>query len=124
MAVGAYFFDTYAFHEIISGNPNYKAFSVGAGAITTRMNLMELYYTLLKKYGKETAENTYDELLEYVIPWDDDAVKEAMEFKLAHAKTNLSYVDCVGYVMAQKWGVKFLTGDKEFEGMSGVEFVK
>ena len=33
-------------------------------------------------------------------------------------------VDCIGYMTAKRLGVKFLTGDREFEGMDNVEFVK
>ena len=32
--------------------------------------------------------------------------------------------DCVGYVVAKRVGVKFLTGDREFKDMPNVEFVK
>lgn len=33
-------------------------------------------------------------------------------------------VDCIGYVYAKENGLRFVTGDKEFEGMENVEFVK
>ncbi len=36
----------------------------------------------------------------------------------------MSYADAVGYYLAQKNKLKFLTGDKEFEELAGVEFVK
>ena len=32
--------------------------------------------------------------------------------------------DCIGYIMAKKLNIKFLTGDKEFENFLNVEFVK
>lgn len=32
--------------------------------------------------------------------------------------------DCVGYVVSQRLGMKFLTGDKEFRGLPNVEFVQ
>lgn len=35
----------------------------------------------------------------------------------------LSYADCLGYVISRNMGIRFLTGDKEFERMGGVEFV-
>ncbi len=34
------------------------------------------------------------------------------------------YIDCIGYVIARRMGVLFLTGDKEFEGLESAEFVK
>jgi len=32
--------------------------------------------------------------------------------------------DSIGYILSIKIGVKFLTGDKEFEDLEKVEFVK
>ena len=32
--------------------------------------------------------------------------------------------DCIGYILAKNIGIKFLTGDKEFENLDNVEFVK
>ena len=39
-------------------------------------------------------------------------------------KRNVSMTDSIGYCLAQQLGIKFLTGDTEFENMDGVEFVK
>ena len=39
-------------------------------------------------------------------------------------KRNVSMTDCVGYILAKQLGIKFLTGDKEFEHLDNVEFVK
>ena len=50
----AYFFDTYAFFEILNGNQNYSKYLKVVGA-TTKLNLMELHYGLLREYGKEFA---------------------------------------------------------------------
>jgi predicted nucleic acid-binding protein len=36
---------------------------------------------------------------------------------------NISYADALGYYLAQKANVKFLTGDKYFKDLQGVEFV-
>ena len=47
-----------------------------------------------------------------------------MEFRLKWKDRGVSITDCVGYIMAREMGIKFLTGDKEFEGLEGVEFVK
>jgi len=47
-----------------------------------------------------------------------------MTFRALNKKRNLSYVDCIGYIIAKQRNIKFLTGDKEFEYMENVEFVK
>ena len=44
MEVKTYFFDTYAFFEIITGNKSYMKFINGINFVTTKLNLMELYY--------------------------------------------------------------------------------
>ncbi len=47
-----------------------------------------------------------------------------MQFRLKWKDRKVSIPDCIGYVMAKNLDIKFLTGDKEFEGLDNVEFVK
>ncbi len=54
----------------------------------------------------------------------DDVVFEAMQFRLQHKKKDLSYADSIGYVLAQRHGLRFLTGDRAFQGMDNVAFVR
>ena len=54
----------------------------------------------------------------------DETLKEAIQFRKTLKKRRLSYADCIGYIYAKRHGMKFLTGDKEFENLPGVEFVK
>ncbi|MBI2670903.1 PIN domain-containing protein [Candidatus Woesearchaeota archaeon] len=124
MEITTYFYDTYAFFEIIKGNRNYNKFSSGVAIVTTRLNLMELYYGLLVKFNKNIADKYYDELLKYIIDIDDETIKQAMVFRVLHKIKNLSYVDCVGYIIAKQRNIKFLTGDKEFKDLDNIEFVK
>jgi len=122
--INAYFFDTYAFYEIISRNPNYKTYIKQTGIITTKLNLMELHYGLILKHGKEHADEVYDWFLQFVVDIDDKIIKDANCFRVQFKKRNLSYVDCIGYVTAKSRGVKFLTGDKQFEDLENVGYVK
>lgn len=118
------FFDSYPFFEIIAGNENYGPYSEGVAIITTKMNLMELYYGLLHKYGKKQAEDYYDRFLEFCVEISDDVIERACEFRLLLKNRDLSYVDCIGYVIAKFRGVRFLTGDEKFEDLENVEYVK
>ena len=118
------FFDTYAFFEILRQNQKYEGFLRNFSVITTRLNLMELYYGLLKNYDRKIADFVYNYLVQYSIDIDDSTIKEAMLFKLQNRERNFSYVDCIGYVLALRNNVKFLTGDNQFKGMPNVEFVK
>ncbi len=116
-----YFFDTYAIIEIINGSANY-AKCISAGVILTKLNLFELYYTLLKLYGKERAAYYMAQYNQFAVDFDEEIIELAAELK--NSNKRLSITDCIGYFVALKKGVKFLTGDKEFRSMQNVEFIK
>ena len=122
--IESYFFDTYAFFEIINGNPNYEKYSKGIAIVTTKLNLMELHYGLLASYGKETADKYFDKFIDLCIEIDDKIIKSANNFRYLFKKKKLSYIDCVGYILAKARNLRFLTGDMQFEDMENVEFVK
>ena len=124
MGVTTYFFDTYAFYELISGNQNYLKYSKNVGIITTKLNLMELHYGLILLYGKEKANVYYDRFSRFCVDFDDSIIKSANEFRFSHKSKKFSYVDCIGYIISILMNVKFLTGDKGFEGLNNVEYVK
>ena len=117
-----YYFDTYAFIEIIKGNPAYSKF-IKTDLVTTKLNLMEVYYWLLNNFGRQTADTFYDETVEYAAEIQDGIIKEAMVFRMQNKSKNLSYVDCIGYILSKANGLKFLTGDRQFKGIDNVEFV-
>ncbi|MBI2147823.1 type II toxin-antitoxin system VapC family toxin [Candidatus Woesearchaeota archaeon] len=119
------FFDTYAFFEILKGNLNYRPYSFGkAGVLTTKMNLLELHYGLLLKAGKMVADTWYDYYLPFTVDIDDEIIKQASLLMATTRKKRISYVDCIGYTIALSRNVPFLTGDKAFEGMPNVTFLK
>ena len=124
MEVRTFFFDTYALYEIIEGEENYKKYTQNIAIVTTKLNLMELFYGLLIRYDEKTANNFYEKFLSYCTGIEDNTIKKAMIFRALNKKRNLSYVDYIGYILAKQRNVKFLTGDKEFENMDNVEFVK
>ena len=45
-----------------------------------------------------------------------------MKFRVMNK--NMSMTDCISYMQAKELGIKFLTGDKEFEDLENVEFIK
>lgn len=118
-----YFFDTYAFLEIIKGNPNYVKF-VDSNFKTSILNLYELYYNLIRDYDEEKALLYFNKYLPFLIEIKNDYIFSASKFKLKMNKRNISYVDAFGYCISKIEGYTFLTGDKEFEGLDHVEFVK
>ncbi len=124
MVLKTYFFDTYAFIEIIKGSKNYAEFSEYASIVTTKLQLMELYYSTLCESGKEQADFYYTLFSPSSVALQDETIKQAMVFRSQHKKRKLSYVDCLGYTLALERGIPFLTGDKEFEHFPNVCFVK
>lgn len=124
MELSIYFFDTYAFYEILDGNTNYQNYKKAVSIVTTRLNLMELHYGLLLNYGKEYADLCYNELLKFVVEISDDIIKLANNFRVLYKDRKMSYVDCIGYTIARSRNIKFLTGDKQFKDLDNVEFVK
>ena len=123
MEIKKYFFDSYAFFEIIKGNKNYSNY-LKVSIVTTKLNLMELYYWLLRRDGKESAEKYYQKFLPFCYEISDEIIKSACEFRLIHKEKELSYVDCIGYIIAKNMKIKFLTGDNDFKNINNVEFVK
>lgn len=115
--------DTYALIELIGGSSAYKPY-LNTILFTTKFNLIELYYHLLRVYGKETADKYLQVYSGSLMPISMNCIQFGMEFKLKYKKENLSYVDCIGYARACELGIKFLTGDQKFKDKSNVEFVK
>ena len=118
-----YFFDSYAIIEIVYENKNYRSFS-NKNPILTKLNLFEIFYHILRESGEEDANKIFQIYLPSVVEYDETVIKGAAKFRLEHKKRDLSMTDCIGYIVALKLGVRFLTGDKEFKDFENVEFVK
>lgn len=118
-----YFLDTYAIIEIIKKNKNYNKYEEEE-IITSILNVGELYYSLLKEKGEKIADFWHESLKQTAIVPDIETVRKAMKFRFENKAKNFSFIDCVGYILAKERSLRFLTGDKAFEGFENVEFVK
>lgn len=118
-----YFFDTYAIIEIIKGNPSYEKFK-HEKIITSLLNIIELHYSILKSVGEDFAKEIMVEYAKFVIPINLEVIHKANKFRFKNIKKKISTADAIGYILAKKASVKFLTGDKEFENVENVEFVR
>jgi len=116
-----FFFDTYAIIEVVRGNPKYQKY-INCSIITTVFNLAELNYNLKKEKDKVTADNITDKYKDEVVEVTIEDVKNAMDLKIKNK--NMSIPDVIGYVVAERQEVKFLTGDEDFKHFDNVEFVK
>ena len=119
-----YFYDTYAIFEYLKGNKKYQKYFKEPLGITTKLNLMELYYGLLD--DEEYADEIYASFLSIVIDLSDAQIKKGLKMRkeLKDKRLNISYVDAIGYSISKERKIKFLTGDKEFKNLPNVEYVK
>ena len=117
----AYFFDTYALIEIIKGNFNFKKY-IDCLIITTIFNIAELNYNLKKEMNVNLADQYTKDYFDFVVEVNLEDIKKAMDLKKQHKY--MSIPDCIGFMVAKKHQVKFLTGDNDFKDMENVEFVK
>lgn len=122
MTEQTFVYDTYALIEILRKNPNYEPYTEH-NVIINDFIYAEYCYSLVKDSINNLEEYT-EELISSIIHVDLKTIEEAMKFRYEHKHKKLSTTDCVSYLMAKKLGVKFLTGDKEFEHLENVEFVK
>lgn len=118
-----FFFDSYAIFELINGNPAYFKFRKGT-ITTTKLNLLEVHYGLIDKYGIDFADYCFDFLSDISLDLSDDVLKTASQLRNKNKKHRMSYIDCIGYTVSIRNGCRFLTGDEAFRNFPNVEFVK
>ena len=120
-----FFYDSYAVLAYLSDNPNYRSFFEENDGILTKLNLMEIYYRTLEVHGVQAASEVVKAFAKYVTDFGIADIEGAMKLRLKLKKKGLdiSYADAMGYYLAKKSNVRFLTGDKWFKGLEGVEFI-
>lgn len=123
----AFFLDSYAIHKIAESDEKYRRFATKIKILTTRLNLMEVYYAYLMRNNETGAEMAYERFREFCVKITDEDFKSSMKFKQEvrrkNPKSNISYIVAVGYTIAKRYKAKFLTGDREFRDIENVEFV-
>ncbi len=117
-----YFFDTYALVEITNKSEKYKKY-FEEDIITSTLNLAELFYGFLKENKGYLTEEWKNKIKLVINTIDIETIIAAVKFKYQHKKKSFSFIDCLGYSLALKLNMPFLTGDKEFNGVANVEFV-
>ena len=117
------FLDTYALCEIRVGNPKFKTY-LEKKFIINDLILAKFYNVLLKEDTEQEAKQWIDLLRNNSYSVSLNTVLKAIEFRRLHIKKGVSFFDAVGYIFAQENKISFVTGDKEFKEMPGVEFVQ
>ncbi len=119
-----YFYDSYAVIEYINNNPKFIEYFEKNSGVLTVMNILEIGYSSLIEAGHEKTEIVLKRLWPLVVQPTQEEVMESIIFRKRNNKRDLSYADCIGYIIAVKRGIKFLTGDIQFKNLPDVEFVK
>ncbi|MEK6874763.1 MAG: PIN domain-containing protein [Nanoarchaeota archaeon] len=119
-----FFYDSYAIIEYVNDNPHFADYFEVHSGILSLLNLLEVYYIVLKEAGLEKADIIMEQLFPFIVQPTKNEIRQAMTFRNNRKKQDLSYADCLGYVISLSRALLFLTGDKQFIGMDNVQFVK
>lgn len=62
----------------------------------------------------------------YLVDFESDDITGSMKLRLELKRKghDVSYADALGYFLSRKMGIKFLTGDRTFRALSGVEYIE
>ncbi len=119
-----FFYDSYPIIEYINDNPKFIRYFEEHDGILTLLNVLEVYYAALRDLGKEKADTVLNTIYPLIVHPSKEIIQKAMAFRLEQKRKNLSYADCIGYILAKELKIMFLTGDEQFRGLQNVEFVK
>lgn len=113
--------DTYILCEILQGNEKYFSY-IKEDFVLTDVILAEFYWVILREFNEATARYWLTKLKLNSFACSLEILAKAMENR-KKLKRNLSFFDIVGYTYALEKNIPFVTGDKEFKSLPGVEFV-
>ena len=116
-----YFFDTYALLRHYWGADSYLPYRE-TPIVTERTHVFEFAREVLKARGSKAVLPAITALRANRLDPRDEDLLDAAKLKRKHAR--LSSADALGYVLAQRESLLFLTGDRQFRDMPGVEFVE
>ena len=120
-----FFADSFAIIEILKGNPAYHEYGL-RNLVTTEFNLCEVAYAMVRDYPDRSLSilSLIRSMIEIVQTGDSDYIAGAnVRLRNNRLKRKFSTIDCLGYVVAERLNIPFLTGDREFFEMQNVEFV-
>lgn len=117
------YLDSYILWEINRGNPKFLHYLEEESFVVNELTLAEYYGVLLREYNEQTADYWFHKLEKYAQPVSLPLLIKAIKFRQENKKHNFSFFDAVGYIFAKENNGIFVTGDKEFRGIPGVEFI-
>lgn len=119
-----YFYDSYAVLAYLTDRPKYRSYFEEHTGVLTKLNLLEICYRILNIHGVRAAKRTTSAFSTYQVDFTSNDILVSMRLRSALKKRGLdvSYADALGYHLASKLHIRFLTGDKAFKGLTNVEF--
>lgn len=117
------YLDTYALIEIGLDNPAYASIKKDDFLVCDTI-LAEFYWVFIREGKKSEADEWVSRLRPYSESTPLDILLDAVEFRLSHRALNFSFPDAVGYIHAKSNHGTFVTGDKSFEKLPHVKYVK
>lgn len=124
--MSTFFADSYALIEMLKGNENYLLFQ-NERLISTEFNICEVGFAVCREYPADATRvlKTVRKMVTLRVTRDEDYCTGAALRKEASGQgKKLSTIDCVGYSVANRLNIPFLTGDREFADMDKVKFVR
>ena len=120
------FADSFALVAFLEGNPRYVRIFRRKKLVTSALNVLEVYATLLRRFNREEAREAAGAFLPVVVEVPPEVALTAAEFRrtMRASKRDCSYIDAWGFAAAKHEGVPFLTGDPAFKHVENVEFVR
>jgi predicted nucleic acid-binding protein len=121
-----FFADSYAIIEILKGNEHYRKYQTDH-LIATEFNICEVAFAVCRDYPDKT--HSVMALVRKMVslePATDEDYCSAAAMRRTTTSTGkkFSTIDCVGYSVARRLEIPFLTGDREFEDIDNVVFVR
>jgi hypothetical protein len=120
------FADSYALIEILKGNEQYRPYRTES-LVTTEFNICEVAFAVCRDYPEKAVQvmALVQSMVTLQPTTDEDYCSGAAMKKTASGSAKkLSIIDCVGYSVACRLDIPFLTGDREFADIDRVEFVR
>ena len=110
----------------VSGHSAFKKYFEEDDGVLTKLNLMEVFYRSLQECNLNVASDILRSFSKYLVEFEYDDIIGSMKlrFDLKRKGYDISYADALGYFLSKKMGIRFLTGDKTFRGLSGVKYVE
>ncbi|HLD76229.1 MAG TPA: PIN domain-containing protein [Candidatus Norongarragalinales archaeon] len=107
---------------MIRADPHYAEF-MEEPVITSATNLAEVLYYALRTGQEKAYETAMQRLNPDLLDTNRRDWENAARIKFEYREKKLSLVDGLGYVLAEKNRLQFLTGDRQFEKMQNVKWV-